>query len=155
MENFSNIVGFKYLSALHINDSKAPLGSNRDMHANIGTGYLGLEAFRILVNDERLAGLPMVLETPLGPENDTQVWAGEIKLLESLIGVEADDKRISKLSEDLQSRGEAERKRVGDQVDKKETKKVKKTAVGKPKVADRGKMPKPDGESESEAVCSH
>lgn len=46
--DFDNIVGLKYLSAIHLNDSKAPLGSNRDLHQNIGVGFLGLESFRVV-----------------------------------------------------------------------------------------------------------
>lgn len=46
------------------NDSKRPLGSRVDRHAHIGEGWVGLEAFRRLVNDRRFRALPMLLETP-------------------------------------------------------------------------------------------
>src|SRR5690606_7834367 len=72
---FDEIIGMKYLSAMHINDSKAPLGSNRDLHQNIGLGFLGLEAFRLVVNKKELEEIPLVLETPL-TNDDT--WANEI-----------------------------------------------------------------------------
>jgi deoxyribonuclease-4 len=61
---FGRLVGFERLKALHLNDSKKPLGSRIDRHAHIGEGCLGLEPFRRIVNDRRLRGLPMLLETP-------------------------------------------------------------------------------------------
>ncbi|OLL25537.1 DNA-(apurinic or apyrimidinic site) lyase 1 [Neolecta irregularis DAH-3] len=88
MSDFDEIVGRRYLAAFHLNDSKAACGDKRDLHANIGVGYIGLEPFRKLMNDERSIGIPMILETP---QEDEQVWADEIKLLESLIGKQADD----------------------------------------------------------------
>jgi deoxyribonuclease-4 len=63
---FERLIGFARLRALHLNDSKRPLGSRVDRHAHIGEGHLGLEPFRRLVNDSRFAGLPMLLETPTG-----------------------------------------------------------------------------------------
>lgn len=64
MRAFGRSVGFDRLAALHLNDSKTPLGSRVDRHAHIGEGAVGLEAFRRIVNDRRFAGLPMVIETP-------------------------------------------------------------------------------------------
>ena len=60
-------IGTGRIGALHLNDSKTPLGSNRDRHANIGEGELGLEGARAYVNEPRFASLPCVLETP-GPD---------------------------------------------------------------------------------------
>jgi deoxyribonuclease-4 len=59
-------VGSERLRALHVNDSKTPLGSNRDRHANIGEGLMG-EQLGVFVGHEALQRLPAVLETP-GPE---------------------------------------------------------------------------------------
>lgn len=130
---FDRVVGLKYLRAFHVNDSKAPLGSRRDLHANIGTGFLGLRAFHSLVNTDAFAGLPMVLETPIdrvgsnGKEfEDRQVWADEIKLLESLIGMDADTDDFRAKEKALQAEGAKERKRVQEQVDKKSAKDAKK-----------------------------
>jgi deoxyribonuclease IV len=64
--DFGRIVGFDRLKAFHLNDSKKPLGSRVDRHEHIGKGCLGLEAFRMLVNDRRFAKIPMLLETPKG-----------------------------------------------------------------------------------------
>ena len=61
MKDLDETVGMKYVKALHLNDSKAPFGSRRDLHANIGTGFLGLRAFWNVMNEKRFEGLPMVL----------------------------------------------------------------------------------------------
>jgi deoxyribonuclease-4 len=63
-QQFGRIVGFERLKVFHLNDSKRPLGSRVDRHAHIGEGFVGLEAFRRLVNDRRFRRLPMLLETP-------------------------------------------------------------------------------------------
>ncbi|MHB1294194.1 MAG: deoxyribonuclease IV [Anaerolineae bacterium] len=65
---FDATIGIERLQALHLNDSKGDLGSHLDRHEHIGKGKLGLEAFRLLVNDARLRGLPMLLETPKGED---------------------------------------------------------------------------------------
>jgi deoxyribonuclease-4 len=63
-KQFGRLVGFDRLKLFHMNDSKKPLGSRVDRHTHIGEGYIGLEAFRRIVNDPRFARLPMLLETP-------------------------------------------------------------------------------------------
>ena len=70
MAMFDEIVGIKYLRALHLNDSKMPLASNKDRHDQIGDGEIGLEGFRNFVNDPRLCGLPGILETEKDPAGD-------------------------------------------------------------------------------------
>ncbi len=64
MTLFDDIIGLDQLRVIHANDSAKPFGSHADRHAHIGEGEIGLEAFRLLVNDARLAGLPLILETP-------------------------------------------------------------------------------------------
>ena len=69
MAEFDRVVGLKKLKAFHLNDSKKPQGSRVDRHEHLGKGHLGLEPFRLLVNDPRFAKHPMVLETPKeGPD---------------------------------------------------------------------------------------
>ena len=63
-DDFGAIIGFDRLKALHLNDSKKPLGSRRDRHEHIGKGCIGPEPFRRLLQDDRLRQLPMLLETP-------------------------------------------------------------------------------------------
>ncbi len=78
--DFDSIIGLKYLSAMHINDTKKEFGSRVDRHESIGKGFLGLEAFRMMMNDSRLNGIPLILETP-----NPDLWKEEIALLYSLI----------------------------------------------------------------------
>ena len=66
MRQLDKHVGFDRLRALHLNDSKTPLGSRVDRHTHIGSGHVGLGTFRRLLRDPRLEDLPMVLETPKG-----------------------------------------------------------------------------------------
>ena len=63
-ERFDQVVGLERIRAFHLNDSKKPCGSRVDRHEHIGTGCLGLEPFRMLLNDPRFAEHPMLLETP-------------------------------------------------------------------------------------------
>lgn len=63
-EGFERLVGLDRLRAIHVNDSKKPLGSRVDRHDHIGHGLIGLDAFRRLLGDQRFDDLPMLLETP-------------------------------------------------------------------------------------------
>lgn len=67
-QEFDEIIGLEKLVAFHVNDSKRELGSHVDRHTHIGQGHIGLEGFRLLMNDERFANIPKILETPKGPE---------------------------------------------------------------------------------------
>uniref|UniRef100_A0A7I5E7I5 AP_endonuc_2 domain-containing protein n=1 Tax=Haemonchus contortus TaxID=6289 RepID=A0A7I5E7I5_HAECO len=66
MKKFGEIVGFNYLKALHLNDSKGGLGCRVDRHENIGRGRIGKKGFKCIMDDERLDGIPLILETPEG-----------------------------------------------------------------------------------------
>jgi deoxyribonuclease-4 len=78
-DDFDSIVGFRYLKGMHLNDSKKELGTRVDRHDSIGKGFLGIEPFRLLMNDSRFDGIPLILETP-----DESIWANEIELLYGL-----------------------------------------------------------------------
>lgn len=80
---FDEIIGIKLLAAFHLNDSKKEFNSRVDRHEHIGKGFIGLEAFRLLMNDRRFWGLPMCLETPKGP--DLKEDRENLELLRSLI----------------------------------------------------------------------
>ncbi len=80
LEEFDKVIGLRRLKAIHINDSKNPMGSHKDRHDRIGEGAIGLEAFERIVNHPKLQGLPFILETP----NDDAGWAEEIALLRKL-----------------------------------------------------------------------
>ncbi|EEQ92578.1 hypothetical protein RJZ56_004658 [Blastomyces dermatitidis] len=177
MEEFDKEIGLQYLRAFHLNDSKTPLGSRRDLHANIGTGFLGLRAFHNLMNDKRLEGIPMILETPIdrpaksdaetatgqpddeygvckddhstetttkkknsrtkkGPAKkakpgkpvmieDKSIWAKEIKLLESLIGMDTESEEFLRLEAELAEQGKEEREKHQAMCDKKRDKEGK------------------------------
>lgn len=67
-QRFDQVIGLERLQVLHVNDSKRDLGSRVDRHEHIGKGYVGLEGFRLLLNDARFRQHPMLLETPKGPD---------------------------------------------------------------------------------------
>lgn len=77
-DEFDNIVGFSYLRAFHLNDTKKPLGSRVDRHESIGKGCIGIDFFKRLMADPRFDDMPLILETP-----DESIWPEEIALLRS------------------------------------------------------------------------
>ena len=76
---FEEIVGFQYLKGMHINDSKKELATRVDRHDSLGKGFMGMEVFDFIMNDDRFDNIPLILETP-----DESLWAEEIQLLYSL-----------------------------------------------------------------------
>lgn len=82
LAEFERVVGAPQLMAVHLNDSKLPLGSRVDRHARAGEGHLGLSGLRRFLNDPRLRGIPMVVETP-GPLPE---WKKELAVLRGLVG---------------------------------------------------------------------
>ena len=76
MQEFDEIIGFKYLKGMHINDSKAKFASRVDRHHSLGKGEIGLDAFKFIMQDKRIDNIPLILET-IEPE----IWEEEIKLL--------------------------------------------------------------------------
>ena len=77
---FDEIIGFQYLSGMHLNDTKKGLASKVDRHETLGNGVLGADFFSFLMNDPRMDNIPLILETP-----DESIWAQEIAWLKSLI----------------------------------------------------------------------
>ncbi len=75
-------LGFDAVGCVHLNDSTGDLGSRKDRHAPIGEGAIGREGFRRLLAEPRLAGVPMILETPLG--DDEQGHARDLATLREL-----------------------------------------------------------------------
>jgi deoxyribonuclease-4 len=65
MDEFESALGSDRLKVVHINDSKGDLGSGVDRHEHIGMGRIGDEGFKAIFRHRVLAGLPMILETPL------------------------------------------------------------------------------------------
>jgi len=64
MEEFQRLIGLRKIRAFHLNDSLRPFDSRVDRHAHIGQGFIGLQAFRCLMNDRRFSSVPKILETP-------------------------------------------------------------------------------------------
>ena len=79
LAEFDRVLGLDRLKAIHLNDSKNPMGSHKDRHEQIGKGSLGLEAVVRIVNHPALRELPFYLETP----NELDGYAREIALLRS------------------------------------------------------------------------
>ena len=141
LQDFDDTVGMQYLKALHINDSKAPLGSKKDLHQNIGLGFLGLRAFHHVMNEPRFEGLPLILETPCEKPDpsdptgkktveDRGIWAREIKLLESLIGMDIEGDEFAGLERDLSDKGRDEGEKMLKTIEAREEKNRKKMENG-------------------------
>jgi deoxyribonuclease-4 len=85
---FDRVIGLRRLRVFHVNDSLKSLGSRVDRHAHIGRGQLGLEPFRLLVNDHRFQSRPMVLETPKEEAGDTDMDTINLGTLRGLVQTE-------------------------------------------------------------------
>jgi deoxyribonuclease-4 len=85
MRAFDRVIGLKWLKVFHVNDSRKPLGSRVDRHAHIGQGCLGLEPFRLLVNDPRFRNRPMILETPKEEPGKVDMDAVNLAVLRGLV----------------------------------------------------------------------
>jgi deoxyribonuclease IV len=76
------LIGLKFLRRMHLNDSKKERATRVDRHESIGSGFLGDEAFIIVMNDPRFDNIPLILETP-----DESLWEAEIRKLYSFVKV--------------------------------------------------------------------
>lgn len=79
---FDEVVGFRYLRGMHLNDDLKAMGSRVDRHASLGEGTLGMAVFGYVARDKRFDGMPLILETP-----DESRWAAEIRTLRELAEV--------------------------------------------------------------------
>lgn len=78
-EKFGDIIGYDYLMAMHLNDSKKECGTKVDRHESLGDGHIGWTPFEMIMKDERFDGIPLILETP-NPDR----WPEEIATLKEL-----------------------------------------------------------------------
>lgn len=85
MQAFARTIGLRRLKAFHLNDSLKTFGSRVDRHAHIGKGCLGLEPFRLLINDPRFRTRPMVLETPKEEQDGTDMDTINLQALRQLL----------------------------------------------------------------------
>jgi len=76
---FEKVIGFKYLKAMHLNDSKNFLNSKKDRHQNLGLGFIGKNPFSLIMKDSRFNNIPIILETI-----DSNLWKKEIFWLNSI-----------------------------------------------------------------------
>jgi deoxyribonuclease IV len=90
-DEFDREIGQDRLKVLHLNDAKKPLGSRVDRHEHIGKGEIGRAGFHFIMNDARLGGLPLLLETPKG--DDCAEDRENMEFLRSLIGAPADEQQ--------------------------------------------------------------
>lgn len=81
IDEFDRIVGLDRLKAIHLNDSKNPMGAHKDRHEKIGEGHIGIDAIARIVTHPKLTNLPFYLETP----NELDGYAKEIAMLRSIV----------------------------------------------------------------------
>jgi deoxyribonuclease-4 len=86
-DSFGSLVGLDKIRCFHLNDSLKDLGSRVDRHSHIGQGCIGIEGFRLLVNDARFQGIPMIIETPKGDDMAEDIT--NLSLLRSLVAPSA------------------------------------------------------------------
>ena len=79
-DKFSSVIGWEYLKAIHLNDSKKELATRVDRHHSIGQGFIGMELFEVLMNDPHFDNMPIIMETP-----DDTIWSEEIRMLYALV----------------------------------------------------------------------
>ena len=79
-QSLDDIVGFKYIKGIHLNDSKKEVGTKVDRHDSIGNGVMGMTLFELMMKDSRFDKMPIILETP-----DQEIWAEEIEMLYKLV----------------------------------------------------------------------
>jgi deoxyribonuclease-4 len=77
----NKVLGLDHVHLIHANDSKQPLGSHLDRHANIGEGHIGEAGFRRILQHARLRKKPFVLETPVDEEGDDRRNVDALKRL--------------------------------------------------------------------------
>ncbi len=86
LAEFDDVIGLEQLKVIHLNDSKVECGSRVDRHEHIGRGYIGLDAFRAIVNHERFRNVPKIIETKKGGNGEGRLWdAVNIETLRGLV----------------------------------------------------------------------
>lgn len=82
LAEFDRVIGLDRLKVIHVNDSKNPMGSHKDRHANIGFGTIGFDTLNAIVHHEKLKELPKILETPyVGEDKKINRRLMDLKLL--------------------------------------------------------------------------
>ena len=81
-DEFDKVVGFSYLRGMHLNDAKKGVGSRVDRHEVLGSGIIGWNAFKMIMEDSRFDNIPLILETP-----EPELWPQEIATLKGYAGL--------------------------------------------------------------------
>ena len=84
LDEFDREIGLDYLKCLHINDSKNERGAHKDRHENIGYGCIGFDKLINVIYNDRLRGIPMILETPY-IDKEYPPYQYEIKMIREKI----------------------------------------------------------------------
>lgn len=82
MDEFDRIIGFDKLKAIHLNDSKNPIGSKKDRHEKIGKGFIEMKTFKSILTKSEFEGIPFILETP---QPNLDGYKEEIIMLKNLV----------------------------------------------------------------------
>ncbi|CAD6568544.1 MAG: hypothetical protein TREMPRED_004634 [Tremellales sp. Tagirdzhanova-0007] len=148
MRDFDREVGNGFLGGMHLNDSKADLGACKDLHENIGLGKIGLSAFRAIMRDPLVSGIPLILETP-APEkalefSDLAIWAREIKLLYEIQAIS--DADWVRTEGEIEKRWRVERDLLNPPKPPKTPKEKKPKVEKKGKKGEKGKLSDDEGE---------
>jgi deoxyribonuclease-4 len=85
---FDTIIGLEHLRFIHLNDSKKAFGSRVDRHEHIGKGHIGIDAFKLFMNDQRFIDIPKVIETPKNKEK-IDCDASNLNKLRALVSKES------------------------------------------------------------------
>ncbi|MNW29235.1 putative endonuclease 4 [compost metagenome] len=102
LQEFDRLVGVDRIAVVHLNDSKNPVGAGKDRHTPIGTGYIGYDTIRNIVNHDLLKDRPFILETPwIGKDAKTQqpMYEAEIALLRGNVAERFGEQFLSQVEE--------------------------------------------------------
>mgnify|MGYP000257048385 CR=1 FL=1 len=84
LDDFDKLIGLSKIGCVHVNDSLNPIGSHKDRHANIGYGTIGFDNLINVVYNDRLEGIPFILETPYINRNNKDAYAPYKMEIESI-----------------------------------------------------------------------
>ncbi|MBZ5486834.1 deoxyribonuclease IV [Halomonas aquamarina] len=87
LDELGSVVGFEYLRGMHLNDAKSAYASRVDRHHSLGKGNIGLPAFTTIMQDARISGIPLILETV-----EPDIWRDEISWLRAQVSEAAPGK---------------------------------------------------------------
>lgn len=117
---FDRLLGLHRLKVFHVNDSKKDRGSRIDRHTHIGRGFLGLEPFRLLVNDRRFQHTPMILETPKEEGENDDMDSTNLAVLRGLVSEQSEERFTTKYTKNAKGESKRNTKQENSQSGKQE-----------------------------------